>query len=166
MRLLLRSRRALALDSVSVGSVPASPRAFHLALRDARVRIAPVVWSTRLKCPLRVETSEATRPCMSASLPKAHIRELASICPLSARSCREHLQHNACLPRADGRRAQTSPVGTIAAVSTIRMMVFSGARVLHVSKYLALRPFFSPYRQHRASAARFRTIPSRRGGTE
>src|SRR6516225_1983098 len=67
MRLLLRSRRALALDSVSVGSVPASPRAFHLALRDARLRIAPVVWSTRLKCPLRVENSAATRPCMSAS---------------------------------------------------------------------------------------------------
>ena len=44
MRLLLRSWRAL--ESVSVSSDPPSYRAFHLALRDTRVRIASAVWST------------------------------------------------------------------------------------------------------------------------
>lgn len=50
------------------------------------MRIAPAVWSTLLKCPPRVtsvETSAVTRPCMSASLPKADIRELVRLVPLA-----------------------------------------------------------------------------------
>src|SRR5262249_49316705 len=108
----------------------------------------------------RVKTGKAQNRQMFSGLhPKAAVQQTpmdvsqvpgaaVSICSIT----------HACLARIR-RRAQTSPVGTIAAVSTIRMTVFSGGSRAPRERVFALRPFFSPYRQHSASAARSEPSP-------